>query len=76
MWTWVSEDKSDRTLEDVLAPMLRRDPTELGPQVCVGPPEHCAELLARYADAGCERIYIWPLGDERRQLELIASARN
>jgi hypothetical protein len=35
--------------------------------------EHCAALLSRYADAGCQRIYLWPLGDERRQIELVAS---
>jgi alkanesulfonate monooxygenase SsuD/methylene tetrahydromethanopterin reductase-like flavin-dependent oxidoreductase (luciferase family) len=74
MWTWVSEDKaeSDRMLSDVLAPLLRRDPAELGSQVCVGPAEHCAELLSRYAAAGCRRVYVWPLGDERRQVELLA----
>ena len=59
-------------LADVLAPLLKRDPDELREQVCVGPAEHCAELLSRYAEAGCERVYLWPLGDERRQLELIA----
>ncbi|HEX5621961.1 MAG TPA: LLM class flavin-dependent oxidoreductase [Solirubrobacteraceae bacterium] len=74
MWTWVSKDRAegDRVLRDVLAPILRRDPEELGAQVCVGPPAHCAELLARYAEAGCERVYVWPLGDEARQIELIA----
>jgi alkanesulfonate monooxygenase SsuD/methylene tetrahydromethanopterin reductase-like flavin-dependent oxidoreductase (luciferase family) len=71
MWTWVSED-DDRMLTEVLAPMLRRDPGEL--QVCVGPAGRCAELLSRYAEAGCDRIYVWPLGDEARQLELIAEA--
>ena len=74
MWTWVSKDRAegDRVLADVLAPILRREPDELRTQVCVGPAEHCAELLSRYADAGCERVYLWPLGDERRQLELVA----
>ena len=52
----------------------RRDPEELRAQVCVGPAEHCAELLSRYAEAGCERVYVWPLGDEPRQIELIAGA--
>ena len=61
-------------LADVLAPILRRDPEELRAQVCVGPPEHCAELLSRYAEAGCERVYLWPLGDEARQLERVAAA--
>ena len=76
MWTWISEDRAegDRVLADVLAPVLRRDPDELRSQVCVGPAEHCAELLSRYAEAGCERVYLWPLGDEARQLELVAGS--
>jgi alkanesulfonate monooxygenase SsuD/methylene tetrahydromethanopterin reductase-like flavin-dependent oxidoreductase (luciferase family) len=74
MWTWVAKDRAegDRVLAEILAPVLRRDPAELRPQVCVGPAEHCAELLARYAEAGCERVYLWPLRDESRQLELVA----
>ena len=76
MWTWVARDRAeaDRVLAHVLAPILRRDPDDLRAQVCVGPAEHCAELLARYADAGCDRVYLWPLGDEPRQLELVAAA--
>jgi alkanesulfonate monooxygenase SsuD/methylene tetrahydromethanopterin reductase-like flavin-dependent oxidoreductase (luciferase family) len=75
MWTWVSNDRTeaDRVLADVLAPLLNRDPDELRGQVCIGPAEHCAELLSRYAEAGCQRVYLWPLGEERRQLELVAS---
>lgn len=74
MWTWVTDDRAerDRVLGDVLAPLLSREPAELGEQVCVGSPEHCAELLGRYAAAGCGRVYLWPLGDERRQLERVA----
>jgi len=76
MWTWVSNDRAegDRVLANVLAPVLRRDPDELRTQVCVGPAGHCAELLSRYAEAGCERVYLWPLGEEPRQLELVAEA--
>jgi hypothetical protein len=29
-------------------------------------------LLSRYAGAGCQRVHFWPVGDERRQIELIA----
>jgi alkanesulfonate monooxygenase SsuD/methylene tetrahydromethanopterin reductase-like flavin-dependent oxidoreductase (luciferase family) len=74
MWTWVADDRAeaDRVLTKVLAPVLRRDPEDLRGQVCVGPAEHCAELLSRYAESGCQRVYLWPLGDERRQLELVA----
>jgi alkanesulfonate monooxygenase SsuD/methylene tetrahydromethanopterin reductase-like flavin-dependent oxidoreductase (luciferase family) len=75
MWTWVAKDgaEGDRVLAEVLAPILGREPDALRMQVCVGTAEHCAELLHRYAQAGCARVYLWPLGDERRQLELVAS---
>ena len=54
------------------------------PRSCDATPKSCASRSAsapprtapscspRYAAAGCERVYLWPLGDERRQLELIA----
>jgi alkanesulfonate monooxygenase SsuD/methylene tetrahydromethanopterin reductase-like flavin-dependent oxidoreductase (luciferase family) len=76
MWTWITEDagEADHVLHDVLAPMLRRDPAGLGDQLCIGPAERCAELLSRYAAAGCERVHLWPLGDEPRQIELAATA--
>jgi alkanesulfonate monooxygenase SsuD/methylene tetrahydromethanopterin reductase-like flavin-dependent oxidoreductase (luciferase family) len=75
MWTWVTEDRAerDRVLREVLAPLVNRDPEVLADQVCVGSAGRCAELLSRYAEAGCQRVYLWPLGDERRQLELVAS---
>ena len=75
MWTWVSEDRADvdHMLNDVLAPLLRRDPDDLREQVCVGSADHCAELLSRYARAGCEWVQLWPLGDERGQIERVAA---
>jgi alkanesulfonate monooxygenase SsuD/methylene tetrahydromethanopterin reductase-like flavin-dependent oxidoreductase (luciferase family) len=76
MWTWITEDEheADRMLRDVLAPLLRRGPDALCDQLCIGPAEKCAELLSRYAAAGCERVHLWPLGDEPRQIELAATA--
>jgi alkanesulfonate monooxygenase SsuD/methylene tetrahydromethanopterin reductase-like flavin-dependent oxidoreductase (luciferase family) len=76
MWTWITEDprEADRVLREVLSPLLRRDPDALRDQLCVGPAENCAQLLSRYAQAGCERVYLWPLGDEPRQIELAATA--
>ena len=75
MWTWVTNRRSEaeRVLTEVLAPLLQRDAGELRGQVCVGSAETCAELLSRYAEAGCQRVHFWPLGDERRQIELIAA---
>jgi alkanesulfonate monooxygenase SsuD/methylene tetrahydromethanopterin reductase-like flavin-dependent oxidoreductase (luciferase family) len=74
MWTWVTEDRADaeRMLDDVLAPLLRRKPEELRDQLCIGSAEHCAAVLSSYAGAGCEWVQIWPLGEERRQIEVFA----
>ena len=76
MWTWITEDAhdADHMLRDVLAPLLRRDTDDLRDQLCIGPAEHCAQLLSRYAAAGCGRVHLWPLGDEPRQIELAATA--
>ena len=30
-------------------------------------------LLGRYAEVGCRRIHVWPLGDEAQQLERLMS---
>lgn len=62
---------ADRVLVDVLAPMIGRSPEHLRGRVCIGSAKQCAELLSRYAAAGCRRVYFWPIGDEERQLELL-----
>ena len=59
-------------LEAVLAPLLKRPPDELRDRLCIGSAEHCAAVLSSYARAGCEWVQLWPLGDERRQIELFA----
>jgi alkanesulfonate monooxygenase SsuD/methylene tetrahydromethanopterin reductase-like flavin-dependent oxidoreductase (luciferase family) len=76
MWTWITEDQrdADRVLRDVLGPLVKREPDALRDQVCIGSAERCAQLLSRYAEAGCQRVHIWPLGDEARQIELAATA--
>jgi len=73
MWTWVtsSQAEAEQVLEDLLAPLLRREVDELRDQLCIGPPSRIVELLCRYQEAGCERVYMWPLGDERSQIQLL-----
>jgi alkanesulfonate monooxygenase SsuD/methylene tetrahydromethanopterin reductase-like flavin-dependent oxidoreductase (luciferase family) len=74
MWTWITDKRSyaERVLTEIVGPLVRRDPAELRGRICVGPAHECAELLSRYARAGCQRVHFWPVGDERRQVELIA----
>ena len=71
-WLYITEDKgeAERTLSDVLAPMLHRPAEALrSAPLLIGPAEVCAERLAAFVEAGARRIFVWPLADEVAQLE-------
>ena len=72
MWSYVTDDeaRAERMLADVLAPMLDRPVDELRAKLPIGAPEECAVKLSAYAAAGAQRVFLWPLADERQQLEL------
>ena len=74
MWCYVTEDRAraEAMLADVLAPMLNRPAEELGAILPIGSAEHCAETLLAYARAGAQRVFLWPLADERAQLEVFS----
>ena len=69
MWTYVTDDRDERGHQvRRLAEMLRRPEDELAGRVLVGEPERCADLLGRYADAGVDLLFVWPLAEPERQL--------
>jgi alkanesulfonate monooxygenase SsuD/methylene tetrahydromethanopterin reductase-like flavin-dependent oxidoreductase (luciferase family) len=73
IWLHVTEDKgvARQLLTGTLAPMLHRPAGELGSALLlIGPAEVCAERLAAFVSAGAHRFFVWPLGEEVRQLEL------
>jgi alkanesulfonate monooxygenase SsuD/methylene tetrahydromethanopterin reductase-like flavin-dependent oxidoreductase (luciferase family) len=77
MWMYVTESPrdADRMLSDVLSPMLRRPVDALRELALpIGSAEQCAERVAAYAAAGAQRVFVWPLADELRQLELFRDA--
>jgi alkanesulfonate monooxygenase SsuD/methylene tetrahydromethanopterin reductase-like flavin-dependent oxidoreductase (luciferase family) len=72
MWLYVTEDRRDaeRMLGEVLAPLLNRPIEALRDLALpIGSAEQCAERISAYAEAGAERVFLWPLADELRQLE-------
>jgi alkanesulfonate monooxygenase SsuD/methylene tetrahydromethanopterin reductase-like flavin-dependent oxidoreductase (luciferase family) len=75
MWTYVTENRreQERIFEDVLGPLLNRPMEQLRAVLPVGSAEECAEKMRAFAEAGAERVFIWPLEDEVNQLETFAS---
>jgi hypothetical protein len=73
MWLFLTDDDHER--KDVLArlaAMVGRPIEDFVGKLPIGPPALCSEIVARYRDAGVERIIFWPLTDEVRQLERLA----
>jgi len=73
MWLYVTDRRRDaeRMLADVLAPIVNRPLEGLRELALpIGSAEQCAERISAFADAGAQRVFVWPLADELRQLEL------
>jgi alkanesulfonate monooxygenase SsuD/methylene tetrahydromethanopterin reductase-like flavin-dependent oxidoreductase (luciferase family) len=74
MWLHVTESprEAERVLDTVLAPALGRPVEQVRAlDLPIGSAEQCAERLDAYARAGAQRIFVWPLTDELRQLQLL-----
>jgi len=72
MWCYVTENRAraDAMFAGVLAPMLNRPVEQLRAILPIGSAEECAEKLLAYERAGAQRVFLWPLADERAQLEV------
>lgn len=70
MFLHVTEDRAtaERIVRETLSPMLDRPAEELRRRLLVGPAQECAEKVAAYRAAGAQRLYLWPVEDEARQL--------
>lgn len=74
MFFYVTEDRAaaERIIRDVLNPALGRPEEQLHQRLLVGPFEECAEKkLAAYRAVGAQRIFLWPVEDELRQLAML-----
>lgn len=73
-WTYVTDSRSEAEATlGALADMLGRDPADLADRVLVGDAETCALRLDRYASAGVDTAFIWPLRDPVAQLTRFAA---
>jgi alkanesulfonate monooxygenase SsuD/methylene tetrahydromethanopterin reductase-like flavin-dependent oxidoreductase (luciferase family) len=74
MWFFITEDRTeaDRIFRERLVPAIHRPAEELRERLPVGGASAFAEKLAAFADAGVQRVLLWPVAHERRQLELFS----
>ena len=71
MWCYITDDRdeADRILKERVVPTVRRAEDMLRERLPIGPPELFAEKLTAFAQAGVQRVFIWPVADERQQLQ-------
>lgn len=71
MWCYITDDRAeaDRVLRERIVSTVHRPEEVLRERLPIGPSELFAEKLSEFARAGVQRVFIWPVADERRQLE-------
>jgi alkanesulfonate monooxygenase SsuD/methylene tetrahydromethanopterin reductase-like flavin-dependent oxidoreductase (luciferase family) len=71
MWFHITDDhaEAERVMRERVLPTIHRPEDVLRERVPVGPAELLAEKLADFARAGVQRVFVWPVADEVRQLE-------
>jgi alkanesulfonate monooxygenase SsuD/methylene tetrahydromethanopterin reductase-like flavin-dependent oxidoreductase (luciferase family) len=71
MWCYVTDDRAEAEgiLRERVVPIVHRPEDVLRERLPIGPPELFAEKLRAFADAGVQRVFVWPVADERHQLE-------
>jgi alkanesulfonate monooxygenase SsuD/methylene tetrahydromethanopterin reductase-like flavin-dependent oxidoreductase (luciferase family) len=72
MFMYITEDnaETERVLAETLKALLNRPVEQLRERLLVGSPEVCAEKLAAYKAVGVQRVFIWPIKDEIKQLKV------
>jgi len=72
MWFFITDDagEADRIVRERLVPTIHRPEDVLRDRLPIGPPELFAEKLSAFARAGVQRVFVWPVADETRQIEL------
>jgi alkanesulfonate monooxygenase SsuD/methylene tetrahydromethanopterin reductase-like flavin-dependent oxidoreductase (luciferase family) len=71
MWFYLTDDRdeADRVMRERIVPTIHRPEEVLRERLPVGPAEAFAEKLSGFAEAGVQRVFIWPVANEIDQLE-------
>jgi alkanesulfonate monooxygenase SsuD/methylene tetrahydromethanopterin reductase-like flavin-dependent oxidoreductase (luciferase family) len=72
MWFYITDShaEADRIMRQRIVPTIHRPEEVLRDRLPVGPADLVAEKLSAFARAGVQRVFVWPVANETRQLEL------
>ncbi len=73
MYCYITEERSaaEGLVRKVLGPALGRSEEELRARLLFGPASACADKLTAFRAAGLQRVFLWPVADEERQLAVL-----
>jgi probable F420-dependent oxidoreductase len=71
MWFYITDSRTeaDRIMRERLVPTINRPEDILRERLPVGPAAAFADKLSAFARAGVQRVFVWPVAEEIRQLE-------
>jgi alkanesulfonate monooxygenase SsuD/methylene tetrahydromethanopterin reductase-like flavin-dependent oxidoreductase (luciferase family) len=73
MFTYLTDDEAEADqVASERALKLGRSADEVRARLLIGRPQECAAKILAYAEAGAQRVFIWPVADSQRQLRLFA----
>lgn len=72
MWFYITENRSeaDDILRHRVVPAIHRSEEVLRERLPIGSASAFVEKLAAFAESGVQRVMVWPVADDERQLEL------
>jgi alkanesulfonate monooxygenase SsuD/methylene tetrahydromethanopterin reductase-like flavin-dependent oxidoreductase (luciferase family) len=72
MWFYITEDsaETDHVFRSRVMPTVHRPEEVLRERLPIGSAGAFADRLAAFKEAGLQRVLLWPVADEARQLEL------
>ena len=69
MWFHLDARRADEVLQTRLAPIIHRPVEQLRDRLAFGSANVVAAKLQAFADAGVQRVFVWPVTDEIEQLQ-------
>ena len=72
MWFYITDSpaEADHIFRHRVITAINRPESLLRERLPIGPAGAFADLLAAFKTAGLQRVLLWPVADEARQLEL------